>query len=98
MLRIADEPGTLTCPVPRAWGRAQAWLAQAAPPEELVGNRFDWGRPVVLPALIAILGPQSAGWRTESRPRADRLGSSQTWIHRTETAELLDQATPPEDH
>ena len=23
-----------------AWGRVQAWLSQAAPPEEVVGNRF----------------------------------------------------------
>jgi hypothetical protein len=80
-----------------SWGRVQAWLAQAAPPEEVVGNRFDWARPVVLPALIAILGPQGAGWRTESRPRPDRPGSSQTWIHRTETTEPSGQATPPED-
>ena len=80
-----------------AWGRVQAWLAQAAPPEEVVGNRFDWARPVVLPALIAILGPQGSGWRTESRPRPDRPGSSQTWIHRTETAGFSSQATPPED-
>jgi hypothetical protein len=70
-----------------AWGRVQAWLAQAAPPEEVVGNRFDWARPVVRPALIAILGAEGSGWRTESRPRPDRPGSSQTWIHRTETAE-----------
>jgi hypothetical protein len=81
-----------------AWGRAQAWLAQAAPPEEVVGNRFDWARPVVLPALIAILGPQGSGWRTESRPRPDRPGSSQTWIHLTETAGFSSQATPPEDY
>jgi hypothetical protein len=25
-----------------AWGRVQAWLAQAAPPEEVVGDRFTW--------------------------------------------------------
>jgi uncharacterized protein len=80
-----------------AWGRVQAWLAQAAPPEEVVGNRFDWARPVVLPALIAILGPQGSGWRTESRPRPDRPGSSQTWIHLTETAESFNQATKSED-
>ena len=80
-----------------SWGRVQAWLAQAAPPEEVVGNRFDWARPVVLPALIAILGPQGSAWRTESRPRPDRPGSSQTWIHLTETAEFPNQATPPED-
>ena len=81
-----------------AWGRVQAWLAQAAPPEEVVGDRFDWARPVVLPALIAILGPQGSGWRTESRPRPDRPGSSQTWIRPTETAEFSNQATPPEDY
>jgi hypothetical protein len=81
-----------------AWGRVQAWLAQAAPPEEVVGNRFEWARPVVLPALIAILGPRGAGWRTESRPRPDRPGSSQTWIYRTEPAEPSTQATPPEDY
>jgi hypothetical protein len=80
-----------------AWGRVQAWLAQAAPPQEVVGNQFDWARPVVLPALIAILGPQGSRWRTESRPRPDRPGSSQTWIHRTEPAEPVNQATPPED-
>jgi hypothetical protein len=79
-----------------AWGRVQAWLAQAAPPEEVVGNRFDWARPVVLPALTAILGPQGTGWRTESRPRPDRPGSSQTWIHLMETAEFPNQATPPD--
>jgi hypothetical protein len=81
-----------------AWGRVQAWLAQAAPPEEVVGNQFDWARAVVLPALIAILGPQGSRWRTESRPRPDRPGSSQTWIHRTEPAEPVNQATPPEDY
>jgi hypothetical protein len=81
-----------------AWGRVQAWLAQAAPPEEVVGNRFDWARPVVLPALIAILGPQGSGWRTESRPRPDRPGSSQTWIHLTDTAKFVDQPIPPEDY
>ena len=80
-----------------AWGRVQAWLAQAAPPEEVVGNRFDWARPVVRPALIAVLGPEGSGWRTESRPRPDRPGSSQTWIYLTETPESFDQATPPKD-
>jgi hypothetical protein len=43
-------------------------LAQAAPPEDVVGNRFDWARRVVLPALQAILGPEGSGWHTESRP------------------------------
>ena len=88
----------LSSPEGLAWGRVQAWLAQAAPPEEVVDNRFDWARPVVLPALIAILGPQGSGWRTESRPRPDRPGSSQTWIHRTETAEFPNQAPPPEGY
>jgi hypothetical protein len=67
------------------------------PPEEVVGNRFDWARPVVLPALIAILGPQGSRWRTESRPRPDRPGSFQTWIHLTEPAEPVNQPTQPED-
>jgi uncharacterized protein len=80
-----------------AWGRVQAWLAQAAPPEEVVGSRFDWARPVVRSALTEILGPEGVGWRTESRPRPDRPGSSQTWIHRTETAELSDPAVSPEE-
>jgi hypothetical protein len=88
----------LSSPEGLAWGRVQAWLAQAAPPEEVVGDRFDWARPVVRPALIAILGPEGAGWRTESRPRPDRPGSSQTWIHRTEPAGPFDPAIPPEDH
>lgn len=81
-----------------AWGRVQAWLAQAAPPEEVVGNRFEWARPVVLPALIALLGPQGVGWRTESRPHPNRPGASQVWIHRTEKAEPVNPPLPPEDH
>lgn len=81
-----------------AWGRVQAWIAQAALPEEVVGNRFDWARPVVRPALIAILGPESSGWHTESRPRPDRPGSSQTWIHRTKPADPVNQPTPPEHY
>ncbi|MGH3252734.1 MAG: hypothetical protein ACRDOI_41860, partial [Trebonia sp.] len=80
-----------------AWGRVQAWLAQAAPPEEVVGNRFEWARPVVRPALIAILGPEGPGWRTESRPRPDRPGASQTWIHLTGTVGLPEPSPPPED-
>jgi hypothetical protein len=79
------------------WGMAQKWIAQAAPPEEVVGNSFDWARQIVLPALQAILGPQGSGWRTETRPRPDRPGSSQVWIHLTSTIEHPDPATRPED-
>lgn len=88
----------LSSPEGLSWGRVQSWLAQAAPPEEVVGKRFDWARPVVRPALIAILGEEGVGWRTESRPRSDRPGSSQTWIHRIETAAPSDPATQPEGH
>ncbi|HEX4830858.1 MAG TPA: DUF87 domain-containing protein [Trebonia sp.] len=79
------------------WGRVQAWLAQVAPPEEVVGNRFDWARQVVRPALVAILGPEGSGWRTETRPRPDRPGSSQAWILLTDTIEHVDPAPRPED-
>jgi hypothetical protein len=52
-------------------------------------------------AVLGAGGPGSAaaedGWRTESRPRPDRPGSSQTWIHFTDTAKPFDQAPPPED-
>jgi len=79
------------------WGRVQSMLAQAAPPEDVVGNRFDWARHVVRPALLAILGPEGSGWRTETRPRPERPGASQVWIHLTETVEHLDPAARPED-
>jgi hypothetical protein len=79
------------------WGTVQAWLSIAAPPEEVVGNRFEWAKQVVLPALEAILGPRGGRWRTERRPHPDRPGSSQVWIL-TDTSEHLDPATPPEDH
>jgi uncharacterized protein len=81
-----------------AWGRVQAWIAQAAPPQEVVGNRFDWARSVVRPALMEILGPEGSGWHTESRPRPERPGSSQTWIHRPGPAEPVTQPSPPEDY
>jgi hypothetical protein len=72
-------------------------LVGHAPPEEVVGDRFQWARRVVLPALIDILGPEGSGWRTETRSRADRPGASQTWIFLTEMAEELDRAAPPEE-
>jgi uncharacterized protein len=80
-----------------SWGKVQAWLAQAAPPDDVVGDRFQWARAVVLPALLEILGPEGSGWRTETRARHDKPGSSQTWIFLTETVEEIEHAPPPED-
>jgi uncharacterized protein len=80
-----------------SWGRVQAWLAQAAPPEEVVGDRFGWARHVVRPALLEILGPEGSGWRTETRPHPDRPGASQTWIFLTDTIEHVEHATPPDE-
>jgi hypothetical protein len=80
-----------------AWGRVQAWLAQAAPPEEVVGDRFHWAKAVVRPALLDILGPEGSGWRTETRARPDNPGSSQTWIFLTDTVEEIEHAPQPED-
>ena len=80
-----------------AWGKVQAWLTQAAPPEEVVGDRFEWAYQVVRPALLEILGPEGSGWRTETRARPDRPGSSQTWIFLTDTVEAIEHAPPPED-
>jgi hypothetical protein len=75
----------------------QAWLAQAAPPEGVVGDRFQWARGVVRPALLDILGPEGSGWRAETRARADQTGLSQTWIFLTETVEEIEHAPPPEE-
>ena len=80
-----------------AWGTVQAWLRQAAPPADVVGDRFDWAYQVVLPALREILGPEGSGWRTEKRPHPERPGASQTWILLTETVEDVEHATPPEE-
>lgn len=80
-----------------AWGKVQAWLTQAAPPEEVVGDRFEWAYQVVRPALLEILGPEGSGWRTEKRPHPERPGASQTWILLTETVEDVEHATPPEE-
>ena len=79
------------------WGKVQAWLTQAAPPEEVVGDRFEWAYQVVRPALLEILGPEGSGWRTEKRPHPERPGASQTWILLTETVEDVEHATPPEE-
>jgi hypothetical protein len=80
-----------------AWGTVQSWLRQAAPPAEVVGDRFDWAYQVVLPALLEILGPEGSGWRTEKRPHPERPGASQTWIVLTDTVEDVEHATPPEE-
>jgi uncharacterized protein len=80
-----------------AWGKVQAWLAQAAPPDEVVGDRFQWARTVVRPALLDILGPEGSGWQAETRARPDKPGSSQTWIFLTQTVEEVEHAPPPED-
>jgi hypothetical protein len=80
-----------------SWGKVQAWLAQAAPPEEVVGDRFQWARGVVRPALLDILGPEGSGWRTETRARPDKPGSSQTWVFLTETVEEIERSVPPEE-
>jgi hypothetical protein len=70
---------------------------QAAPPEEVIGDRFQWARQVVLPALLDILGPRDSGWRTETRPHPERPGASQTWILLTQTVEDVEHAPPPEE-
>ena len=80
------------------WGTVQAWLSNAAPPEDVVGDRFEWAKQVVLPALEAIYGPRGGRWHTEKRPHPDRPGASQVWIYLTDTIEDLDPATPPPDH
>ena len=80
-----------------AWGKVQAWLALAAPPEEVVGDRFQWARGVVRPALLDILGPEGSGWRAEARARPEKPGSSQMWIFLTETVEEVEHAPPPEE-
>ena len=79
------------------WGLVQRWLADAGPPEAVVGDRFDWAYRVVLPALTQILGPEGSGWRTERRPHPDRPGASQTWIFITDTVESVEHATPPQE-
>ena len=66
------------------------------PPEEVVGDRFEWAYQVVHPALLEILGPEGSGWRTEKRPHPERPGAS-TWILLTETVEDVEHATPPEE-
>ena len=80
-----------------AWGSVQAWLAKAAPPQGVVGDRFEWARQAVRPALVEILGPEGSGWRTERRPHPDRPGASQTWIFITDTVETVEHATAPEE-
>ena len=80
-----------------AWGRVQSWLAQAAPPEEVVGDRFQWAYHVVRPALLEILGPEGSGWRTEKHPHPERPGASQTWIVLTDTVEDVEHAPPPQE-
>jgi hypothetical protein len=79
------------------WGTVRFWLSQAAPPEEVVGDRFEWARQVVLPALLDILGPEGSGWRTEKRPHPERPGASQTWILLTETVEDVEHAPSHEE-
>jgi len=80
-----------------SWGTIQRWLTQAAPPEDVVGDRFVWAYQVVRPALLEILGPEGSGWRTEKRPHPERPGASQTWIILTETVEDVERAAPPEE-
>lgn len=80
-----------------AWGTVRSWLAQAAPPEDVVGDGFEWARQVVRPALLRILGPEGSGWRTEKRPHPERAGASQTWIFLTDTVEDVEHAPPPEE-
>jgi hypothetical protein len=80
------------------WGTVQSMLAQAAPAEDVVGNRFEWARNVVRPALLAILGPEGSGWRAERRERPDRPGASQVWIRRTQPAGPAAPGTEPGDH
>jgi uncharacterized protein len=80
------------------WGTVQSMLAQAAPPEEVVGNRFEWARNVVRPGLLAILGPEGTGWRTERRPHPNRPGASQVWICRAQPAGPAAPGTQPDEH
>jgi hypothetical protein len=75
----------------------QSWLAQAGPPEAVVGDRFQWARAVVLPALIEILGPEGSGGRTQTRPHPERPGASQTFIYLTDTVEEVEHAPSPEE-
>ncbi|HUN32234.1 MAG TPA: DUF87 domain-containing protein [Trebonia sp.] len=72
------------------WWQVQSMLAQAAPPQDVVGDRFEWAYRVVLPALQAIFGPEGSGWHAETRPHPTKPGSTQTWIRVTgrATAEL----------
>jgi hypothetical protein len=79
------------------WGMVQAILKQAAPSDEIVGDRFQRAKNVVRPALLELLGPEGSGWRTEKRPRPDRPGASQVWIFLTDTVETVEHATPPDE-
>jgi hypothetical protein len=79
------------------WGMVQAILKQAAPSGEIVGDRFEWAKNVVRPALLELLGPEGSGWRTGKRPHPDRPGASQVWIFLTETVEVVQHATPPDE-
>jgi uncharacterized protein len=67
---------------------------------KLLFSRLYAGNPVLPsrngPAPVGTIIFDPDGERTESRPRPDRPGSSQTWIHLTEAAESSGQATPPE--
>lgn len=74
----------------------QRWLSEGAP-KDVVGDPFRWARDVVKPALLALLGPEGWGWRTETRPHPGRPGASQTWIYLTDTVETVDAAAPSDD-
>ena len=70
-------------------GQGAGVAGQAAAPEEVVGDRFEWAYQVVRPALLEILGPEGSGWRTEKRPHPERPGASRPgycspkpWIRR----------------
>jgi hypothetical protein len=78
------------------WGTVQRWLSEGAP-KDVVGDPFRWARDVVKPALLALLGPEGWGWRTETRPHPGRPGASQTWIYLTDTVETVDAAAPADD-
>jgi hypothetical protein len=59
------------------WWRIGQILMDSAPPEKVVGNRWNWARNVVRQALTDLLGKQDTAWRTDTR---QWRGKDSAWV------------------
>jgi hypothetical protein len=76
------------------WWRVAQLIEEFAPPEDVVGNQWEWARGLVKTALVELLGAQDVAWASEPRQRGE--GRTNAWVKPLTPARRPQPPPPPE--